>query len=255
MIAQPRCPSCRQFVYLNALRCPKCDDELGYHLLKRQFFSLRRGQTVIDGQTWYACSNRGWDCNWLVWEGAPAGRCFSCRLTRNRPDNDDTVALGKLATTEEAKRRLILQLGDLGLPLVPWDVEPGGLGFDLLSSISLGRRVSIGHANGIITIDLAETLDDVDTYSHNFEPYDPETFPAQLSDDLTSIAADLANGLRHFRAGNVVEALWWWQFSYLASWGTNACGVLSALHSIVAHDRLDAELPSEADQIEAAADI
>lgn len=160
VIAQPRCPSCRQFVYLNALRCPKCDAELGYHLLTRQFYSLRRGQTVIDGQTWHTCSNRGWDCNWLVWEGAPAGRCFSCRLTRARPDNDDTVALGKLATTEEAKRRLILQLGDLGLPLVPWDVEPGGLGFDLLSSISLGRRVSIGHANGIITIDLAETLDD-----------------------------------------------------------------------------------------------
>jgi len=102
---------------------------------------------------------------------------------------------------------------------------------------------------------LAEILDDVDTYSHNFEPYDPETFPAQLSDDLVSIAADLANGLRHFRSGNLVEALWWWQYSYLASWGTNACGVLSALHSIVAHDRLDAELPSEADQIEAAADI
>ena len=102
---------------------------------------------------------------------------------------------------------------------------------------------------------LAAILDDVDTYSHNFEPYDPETFPAQLSDDLTSIAADLANGMRHFRAGDVVEALWWWQFSYLASWGTNACGVLSALHSIVAHDRLDADLPSEADQIAAASDI
>ena len=160
MIAQPRCPSCRQFVYLDTLVCPKCDAEMGFHLLTRQFHSLRRGQTVIDGETWYACSNRGWDCNWLVWEGAPSGRCFSCRLTRTRPESNDTVALGKLATTEEAKRRLILQLGDLGLPLVPWDVQPGGLGFDLLSSISLGRRVSIGHSNGIISLDLAETLDD-----------------------------------------------------------------------------------------------
>ena len=55
---------------------------------------------------------------------------------------------------------LLLQLGDLGLPVVPWDVRPGGLGFDLISSLSDGKPVMIGHANGIITIDLAESLDD-----------------------------------------------------------------------------------------------
>ncbi|MCB0890005.1 MAG: DUF5063 domain-containing protein [Nocardioidaceae bacterium] len=95
---------------------------------------------------------------------------------------------------------------------------------------------------------LATLLDEADTFSHNFEPYDPETFPAQLSDELTSIATDLANGLKHFRAGNLDEALWWWQYSYLASWGGNACGVLSALHSIVAHDRLDHEVVGEDEQ-------
>ncbi|MFL6062541.1 MAG: DUF5063 domain-containing protein [Marmoricola sp.] len=100
-------------------------------------------------------------------------------------------------------------------------------------------------------IRLAETLGDADTYSHNFEPYDPETFPSNLSDDLTAIATDVANGLRHFRTGNVEEALWWWQYSYLASWGSLACGVLAALHSVVAHDRLDIEV-DESDQLEAA---
>jgi hypothetical protein len=99
---------------------------------------------------------------------------------------------------------------------------------------------------------LAALLGDADTYAHNFEPYDPETFPAQLSDDLTLIATDVANGLRHFRNGNLEEALWWWQYSYLASWGTNACGVLSALHSVVAHDRLDLDIEGEDEQIAAA---
>ena len=99
---------------------------------------------------------------------------------------------------------------------------------------------------------LAEVLGEIDTYSHNFEPYDPETFPSQLSDDLASIAYDVALGLRHFRNGDVTEALWWWQFSYLSSWGTSACGVLGALHSVVAHDRLDRELEFEGEQIEAA---
>ncbi|SDS72021.1 protein of unknown function [Nocardioides scoriae] len=99
---------------------------------------------------------------------------------------------------------------------------------------------------------LADVLGEIDTYSHNFEPYDPETFPSQLSDDLASIAYDVALGLRHFRNGDVTEALWWWQFSYLSSWGTSACGVLGALHSVVAHDRLDRELEFEGEQIEAA---
>lgn len=99
---------------------------------------------------------------------------------------------------------------------------------------------------------LADTLGDADTYSHNFEPYDPETFPSNLSDDLTLIATDIANGLRHFRAGNVEEALWWWQYSYLASWGSAAAGVLAALHSVVAHDRLDRDFEGEDEQLEAA---
>ena len=100
---------------------------------------------------------------------------------------------------------------------------------------------------------LAEVLDDLDTYSHNFEPYDPQTFPAQMSDDLASIASDVAIGLRHFREGNVVEALWWWQYSYLSNWGTNGSGVLAALHSVVAHSRLDRDLdPVEAEEVQEA---
>ncbi len=37
----------------------------------------------------------------------------------------------------------------------------------------------------VMRLRLAELLGDLDTYSHNFEPYDPDTYPAQLSDDLT----------------------------------------------------------------------
>ncbi|MCW2782859.1 MAG: hypothetical protein JWR35_3308 [Marmoricola sp.] len=99
---------------------------------------------------------------------------------------------------------------------------------------------------------LARLLDSVDTYSYNFDPYDPELVTAQLSDDLTAIAMDIANGLRHFRDGNTDEALWWWQFSYVASWGNNASAVLRALQSIVAHDRLDQDLDFESEQIAAA---
>src|SRR5690349_10790404 len=50
---------------------------------------------------------------------------------------------------------------------------------------------------------LARLLDPVETYTYNFDPYAPEIVEAQLSDDLTAIATDLANGLRHHRSGDV----------------------------------------------------
>ena len=88
---------------------------------------------------------------------------------------------------------------------------------------------------------LAEMLDSVDTYSFVFDPYLPEVVQSQLSDDLTSIAIDLDNGLRHYKLGNVSEALWWWQFSYVNNWGNLAGAALNALLTVVAHDRFDTD--------------
>jgi Domain of unknown function (DUF5063) len=99
---------------------------------------------------------------------------------------------------------------------------------------------------------LAELFGGVDTYSFVFDPYDPEQVDSQLSDDLTQIAADLENGLRHFSLGNTAEALWWWQFSYVSSWGNLGGALLNALLSIVAHDRLDVEFTGELDRVAAA---
>ena len=99
---------------------------------------------------------------------------------------------------------------------------------------------------------LARLLDSVDTYTYNFDPYAPDIVEGQLSDDLVAVATDLANGLRHFRAGDVGEALWWWQYSYVADWGILASAVLRALQSVVAHDRLDTDFEGESDQIAAA---
>ncbi|GAA1799442.1 DUF5063 domain-containing protein [Nocardioides hankookensis] len=101
---------------------------------------------------------------------------------------------------------------------------------------------------------LADMLGGLDTYAFVFDPYVPEVVESQLSDDLTSIATDLENGLRHFRLGNVDEALWWWQFSYVSSWGNLAGAALNALVSVVAHDRLDADAPIEEEELLAAAD-
>lgn len=90
---------------------------------------------------------------------------------------------------------------------------------------------------------LAKLLDPVDTYVEVVDPVYPDSGVTgfRLSDDLASIASDLLHGLSHFRDGRTVEALWWWQFSYLSSWGSTCGAALRALHSLIAHTRLDHE--------------
>ena len=102
---------------------------------------------------------------------------------------------------------------------------------------------------------LAGLMGNVDTYSFVFDPYVPDVVESQLSDDLTQIASDLENGLRHYRAGDVAEALWWWQFSYVSSWGNLAGAALNALLSVVSHDRLDVDNDAEVEQLEVAEEI
>src|SRR4051794_31512959 len=104
---------------------------------------------------------------------------------------------------------------------------------------------------------LAVLLEGVDAYTEVFDPYvdPPELVSSLLSDDLTSIASALAHGLMHHKSGRVSEALWWWQFSYVSSWGGEASAVLRALQSVVAHDRLDAEFESEQEDVEAAEEL
>ncbi len=97
---------------------------------------------------------------------------------------------------------------------------------------------------------LAGLLEGVDDFTEIFDPYidPPELVSSRLSDDLADIAASVAHGLQHYRAGSIDEALWWWQFSYVSSWGTEASATLRALQSVIAHDRLDA---SHINQVEA----
>jgi hypothetical protein len=79
-----------------------------------------------------------------------------------------------------------------------------------------------------------------DEYGELFDPYaDSRPTRFRLSDDVATVAADLIHGLQHYKAGRSLEALWWWQYSYVNHWGTHAGAALRALHAIVAHALLD----------------
>lgn len=151
------CPHCRAAVSFEVLTCESCGSTLGYHP------PTHRHHVVTDKAAengWTLCANRSWGCNWLVDPASGQSTCVTGQLIRKRPDADDTAGLEKLADTSHWLRRLYYQLEHLGLPLDTYRDREGGLAFDLISSISLGRPVTIGHANGVIQIDLAESLDD-----------------------------------------------------------------------------------------------
>jgi uncharacterized protein DUF5063 len=94
---------------------------------------------------------------------------------------------------------------------------------------------------------LANLLEPIDEHAALFDPYasDPELFTSRISDDVADVMSDLLHGLQHYRAGRPLEALWWWQFSYLSNWGSTASSVLRALHSVVSHVRLDEAIGDE----------
>ncbi len=94
----------------------------------------------------------------------------------------------------------------------------------------------------VIRDGLVELLAGVDEYAEVADPILlAEVIRGDISNDLIAIAADLTHGLRHFDAGAVTEALWWWQFSYLSSWGERATASLRAMVALLAHIRLDAD--------------
>jgi len=99
---------------------------------------------------------------------------------------------------------------------------------------------------------LAELLAPIDVYHEIFDPYGlPEKpVPCRISDDIAGVVADLQHGLVHYREGRISEALWWWQFSYLANWGSSTTSVLRALHSLVAHVRLDSPINAAGDGVD-----
>ena len=155
------CPKCGQHLAFENSVCLSCNSRLGFSLTDMAFLVIESGEEgsqpgFVDADEYQLCANLYLaECNWLV-EKAPVRKlCTSCALTRTRPNDADTKALAAFAVAERAKRRMIAELVEMKLPIVGRDEDPNyGLAFDLLSSEN--EKVFTGHANGVITLDLAE---------------------------------------------------------------------------------------------------
>ena len=155
---------CNSFAAFEADRCGTCGAALGFHLTSKSMAGLDAGVATVDGQRFIRCTQHATSaCNWLVphqeSDTRRRGRCLADSLIRREPEASDTLAREKLVPTAGSLRRLVYQLVDIGLPVPAYWAREHGLAFDLLSSYSTGEKVTIGHAGGVITIDLVESLD------------------------------------------------------------------------------------------------
>ncbi len=93
-----------------------------------------------------------------------------------------------------------------------------------------------------LRVNLANLFDGIDEYIEVVDPLlGPEVEESTISGDLVAIVGAVSQGLAHHERGHVLEALWWWQFSYLSDWGERAASTLRAIQTILAHVRLDVE--------------
>lgn len=172
--------------------CLSCGSSLGYVHARRDVIALAEATSnhfadlAIPDLLWQRCATAEMTgCNWLV--PADSDRlCESCALTRTRPSYDDDEASAELIRAEVAKRRLVFQLAELGLPLAPRDEQNcTGVAFDLLSSAE--TKVITGHDNGIITLDLAEA-----------DSEHRERLRLQLSEPYRTVLGHFRHEIGHF---------------------------------------------------------
>lgn len=178
------CSHCGQLLFFENSHCLRCGTTLGFvheELALRSIESIawNRYRTIDAESTGHArrykrCARASLAaCNWLLNAEDSHELCASCRLTSSTPALHSDTELRAFAQTESAKRRLLYQMYDLGLPIVTRDQDASrGLAF-VLAFRSEAQRVTTGHLRGVITLDLRE-CDNVhrERLRHQFgEPY------------------------------------------------------------------------------------
>lgn len=161
-----QCQSCQSPVYFENTTCLSCGHALAYQSTYEKLVSLQRqgndwAWILNDGQSYRYCKNYQYQaCNWLVASDHLQEYCEACQLNKTIPNLNSASNLQAWRQLEVAKRRLIYSLKRLRLPIRSKEYPTSlGLAFDFLSAndpTANNRPVRTGHANGLITINLAE---------------------------------------------------------------------------------------------------
>ncbi|HYZ33627.1 MAG TPA: putative zinc-binding peptidase [Crenalkalicoccus sp.] len=161
-----RCQACGQVLHFENVRCERCGRPLGYLPGPATLSALEpdgrafRALAVPEGRFRY-CANAAYDaCNWLLSARDKDSLCAACRHNRVVPDLAVPENLPPWRRWEVAKRRLAYTLMKLRLPMPDRRQDPRhGLAYDVLADTPGGPPVMTGHAEGVITLALAEADD------------------------------------------------------------------------------------------------
>jgi hypothetical protein len=175
------CQNCGQPFFFENTVCESCGLALGYLPALETVSALKPGKegwrALADPRVRYrSCANAEHGvCNWLIPTGVPDRFCAACRHNRTIPDLSQPENLAHWRLVEVAKHRLFYTLIKLTLPLKTKAESPDGLSFDFLADAPAAAPAPVltGHADGVITINLAEA-DDAERERrrhHMGEPY------------------------------------------------------------------------------------
>lgn len=146
------CLGCGQAAYLRNDWCTHCQAPLGFSPTQWAFVPLEAAKAAGERP----CAHFGTGlCNWLVAADDPREHCISCRMTECLPTLGRLEIDRPVYRLELAKRRLLLNLRELGLPALPGETRQP-LRFAFLEDLPERPPVLTGHAQGLITINVKE---------------------------------------------------------------------------------------------------
>jgi hypothetical protein len=164
------CQACKQTLFFESVQCTNCGHALAYLPDRALICAIEAveapGWRVAgdeSGRTYRLCRNQTEHavCNWAIPIADSNDYCLSCRLNHMIPNLERAETKEAWHRLEIAKRRVLYTLYELGLPVEGKSDRPNGLQFDFLQDAGSPDepRVSTGHTDGVITINVAEAED------------------------------------------------------------------------------------------------
>jgi hypothetical protein len=179
------CDACGATVYFDNDRCLRCGHALAFVPGECRVAALeptddRRWRLATDAprlrdRRYKVCRHAGTSslaCNWLLDAEDPLDLCCACRLTSQIADLAQPDQRARVARLEKAKRRLLIDLRQLRLPVFHSETRHP-LRFAFLADLPGQSPVLTGHADGLITVNLKEADDVARTRARQnlAEPY------------------------------------------------------------------------------------